>query len=52
MEIYLDPCSKIHESTLKFAKSILAVHAELYSISALYWSTGPGTCVLWSIVPT
>ena len=36
-------------STLKCAKYIPAVHVALYSISALYLATGPGTCVQLSI---
>ena len=36
---------------LKCAKDIPAVHAELYSLSALYWATGPGICVPWLIGP-
>ena len=36
---------------LKCDKAIPAVHSELYSMSALDWETGPGTCVPWSIVP-
>ena len=34
---------------LKCAKAIPEVHAALYSLSALDWATGPGTCVPWSI---
>ena len=36
---------------LQCAKAIPEVHAELYSLSALYCATGPGTCVPWSIGP-
>ena len=36
---------------LKYAKAIPAVHAALYSLSALDCATGPGTCVPWSIGP-
>ena len=36
---------------LKCSKDIPAVHASLYSFSALDWSTGTGTCVTWSIGP-
>ena len=32
-------------------KSIPAVHAALWSLYALGWATGPGTCVPWSIDP-
>ena len=30
---------------MKFDNAITAVHAELYSFSALGWVTGPGICV-------
>ena len=36
---------------LKCYISITTVHAALYSLSELYWETGTGTCVKWSIVP-
>ena len=36
---------------LKSAKGIPAVYDAFYSLYALYWATGPGTCVPWSIVP-
>ena len=36
---------------LKCDKAIPAVHAALYSLSALDWTTGPVTCVPWSIIP-
>ena len=36
---------------LKCDRAIPEVHAELYSLSALGWATGLGTCVPWSIVP-
>ena len=36
---------------MKCAESTNAVHSALYSISALDWATGPGTCVTGSIVP-
>ena len=36
-------------SILKFDRDIPKVHTALNSLSALYWSTGPVTCVKWSI---
>ena len=36
---------------LKCAKAIPAVHDALYSLSALDYETGTGTCVPWSIGP-
>ena len=30
---------------LKIAKAVPAMHAALYSLSVLDWTTGPGTCV-------
>ena len=38
-------------SILKYSRSIPEVHAVFYSLSELYWSTGPGTCLQWSIGP-
>ena len=36
---------------LKCDEDISAVHATLYSLYALDWESGPGTCVTWSIDP-
>ena len=38
-------------SILKCARAATAMYDVLYSLSALYLETGPGTCVQWLIIP-
>ena len=52
MEPHMGPFSTTHYlESWKIDRFVPAVHAELYSLSALDWVTGPGTCVKWSIGP-
>ena len=44
-------CSNPWINILNCAKAIPVVHAALYSLSALDWANGPGTCVPCSIRP-